>query len=537
MPARRARARLAAPPLVLALVLPACGGDDGMAEATDEAGSSETDDEGPLRPSFSEPASGRLVLQTNRIDDLNLAVQGVTPGLTEWVVDGRSFGALPPDSTVGRLEAESLRIHVRGSVLPGRHRMLLRTVDATGVSESEEIIVDIAAPEGSGTFTAAVSPTGLPGHRVWPSGDDDDAVLVVLESTDDGPRVHLLPRAADGWDASSARTIAVPGLEEPAPIALPVSVLRHGRTTEHEGRVRVAWRVGPTGTRIDVVDVAWDDADPSVGPRISLTADDAMAGRPAEWGSLGRPWLMDDLLVAELWAPLDVEAPRPGDHAIVWSRVHPNADALDPPQRVSVRADLVDLDRLGLAIDPIARAFGGPARVSVRVDQNDPLILDADLSGGLRARPTVVDDRDRSFSFADAPLASITGAFGSRTVASLTSEGGRRLRVAFIDDLGDGGVTAHSLSSDDLPDLEGVRGELAVGQVAGTSVFLVPYGSETPVQLVYAVGGTIRTHALEPLRCDGVALADTADGDGGLPLACTEDGELRLGTLSLEPDP
>ncbi len=110
------------------------------------------------------------------------------------------------------------------------------------------------------------------------------------------------------------------------------------------------------------------------------------------------------------------------------------------------------------------------------------------------------------------------------------------MRVAFIDDLGDGGVTAHALDAEDLPDLEDIRGELAVGQVAGTSVFLLPYGAQAPVQLVYAVGASIRTTALESLRCDSIVLADAPDGDAALPLACIGDGELQLGTLAFEPE-
>jgi hypothetical protein len=239
--------------------------------------------------------------------------------------------------------------------------------------------------------------------------------------------------------------------------------------------------------------------------------------------------------VVELWAPLDVESPRPGDRSVVWSRMEDDALAIEAPQRVTVRADLVDLDQLGLVVDRIARETGGPPALTVRVDQHQPLVLEHDPAGGLRVRPTVVDGRDRSFSFVTLPLATVLGAFGSRTVAGVTAQDSGRMRVTFIDDLGEGGVREHSLSGDELPPLSGVQGELAVGSVAGLSVFLLPYGASEPVHAIYTAGSTVRVVPLPQLHCDSVALVIT-DALDALPLACTLDGQVLVGTLTATPE-
>jgi len=530
------RARALAPSLVLALAI-ACGGDDPPPPGSSDDGSGSDEGDPPARPTFAEPASGRLSLQNTRTTDLALTVSGVTPGVTELVVDGQSLGSLPEGAVLGRLEADELRLRVRGSMRSALHRMVLRSAGIGGLETSEEIIVEIVGGLESVSITADVTPTELPGSRLVVGGQGDDAVLVVYEPAPEGPRLHLLPWAPGGWDVDGRRTVAAPGLSVEADrVALPATALRYDRSDDDPGRVRVAWRVGPTGSRIDLLDVPWDEAEPAVPPSTSLSADDARAGQPAEWAELGRPWLMGDQLVAELYAPTDVEAPRPGDRAVVYGRVHDQGAGIDAPQRISVRGERVDLDLLGPAVDPIAIEYGGPPVISVRADHNQPLVLQLDPSAGLQARPTVLDGRDRSFSFVDVPLATITGAFGSRTVGGLIKRTGGRMRVAFIDDLGDGGVVEQSLSSDHLPELDGVRGELAVGSLMGISVFLLPYGPASPLHVVYGVGSSARVESLDDLHCDSAALA-AAPGEVGpaVALACTTDGVLQLGTLEAEP--
>jgi hypothetical protein len=202
---------------------------------------------------------------------------------------------------------------------------------------------------------------------------------------------------------------------------------------------------------------------------------------------------------------------------------------------VSVGAALVDLDRLGPALDRIAAEAGTPTLVTIRADQHQPLVLEHDPTGGLRVRSTVLDGTERSFSFVDLPLATVVGAFGSRTIAGLTTTSSGRMRVALVDDIGDEGLHETSLGDEDLPPFDEVTGELALGSVAGITVFLVPYGPELPVHVVHTAGSRVDVTPLPELRCDAVALAPTPDADGELPLACTLDGELFTGTLGAMP--
>jgi hypothetical protein len=221
----------------------------------------------------------------------------------------------------------------------------------------------------------------------------------------------------------------------------------------------------------------------------------------------------------------------------VWSRMHDDSLALDAPQRVSVLADLVDLDRLGPALDRLADEAGAPEIATARADQHQPLVLEHDPTGSVRLRPTALEDVERTFGVVDLPLVTVVGAFGSRTVAGLITSASGRMRVALIDDLGHAGLRETSLTDDELPAFDQVSGELAAGSVAGITVFLVPYGAELPVHAVHTAGDRVEVTPLPELSCDAVALAASPDASGGLPLACARDGELWLGSLSALPVP
>lgn len=536
---------MVAPGLAMALGLVACGDDGGAAEAGTEEDSADPGEdsgmEGPDRPSFSEPTSGELRLSTTREDDLVLTVNGVIPGLTELWINSKSLGSLseaaggPGHSTIGQLDADALRLFVRGSMIPGRHLMFMRTADVTGQSDSEEVIVNIDVGEERPPSALAPAPSALLGERVMVDGTGDDALLVIFEAAPPGPMVHLVPWNDEGWDPAGVRTVSAPGLTlAPDELALPVSAVRHGPRDGDAGRVRIAWRVGLSGARIDVVDADWDTLDPTVEPTVSMTAEQALAGQPAEWAQLGRPRLLADLLVVELWAPVDAESPRPGDRAVVWSRLSADEPSLQAPQRLSVGADRIDLDRLGPVVDRASIAHGGPPLVGVRADQHQPLVLEVDPAGGLRPRPTVLDGRRRTFSFVNLPLATVVGAFGSRTVAGIINQTNGRLRVGLLDDLGEGGVVDFSLGEGDLPAFGRLTGEVAPGVTAGMSVFVVPYGRASPVQAIYTTGGDVGVSPLPDVQCDSVALALVPVGDGELPLACAIDGEIQLGALTVE---
>ncbi|MEX1368564.1 MAG: hypothetical protein AB1Z98_35875, partial [Nannocystaceae bacterium] len=460
-------------------------------------------------------------------------------GVTELVLDGISLGPLGEGAAEGRLEISALRLFVRGSMVPATHRMMMRTADATGSRESEIIIVDINADRNLVPVVSLDDTAALVGDRVLVFGHGDRALLLVHEPTPGGPRLHLVPRGKDEggartWASDEVRTVAVPGLvagSGPRSLGLPVAALRHERPADDQPRVRVAWRVDQPGTRIDLLDAPWETVDEQAVASASLTVEQARAERPAEHAELGRPWLLPDRLLAELYAPRDVEAPRPGDRSVVYARIHGDGETIDAPQLVAVGTGLVDLDRLGAAADPIAARAGRPAPFTLRADQRLPLVLDLDAAAGvLTARPSSVPGPDLEPLQTDVPLVTVTGAFGSRAVAGLRAESGGRMQVASFDDLG-GSVEVQTVSEEALPDLAQVSGEIAPGSVAGLTVFLVPFGPELPVHVVVMVGDEPEVVPLPELRCDSVALAPDSEPDA-LPLACARDGEVWLGTLA-----
>lgn len=524
----------------MALVLPllvaqACGGDDNPSSTSDAAEGGSEESGGPPHPSFTEPASGRVLFPTTRTSDLTLSVIGILPGITEVLIDGHSFGPLGEGSAIGELDSNELILHVRGSMVAGDHGLSLRTADSTGDDESAVVAVEIGPTLGQLPEVSIDQDTGLPAQRLLVMGDGDDAVLIALDASADPPRLHLIPRTQDGWDPDARRTVVLPGLVLDAnERMLPVAAQRYDQSADDAGRARVAWRVGAPGTRVDILDERWEALAETAPPSTSLTLDEAVGTQPFEWAELGRPWLLGDRLLVELLAPRDVESPRPGDRSLVHAKVQPRADGLDPPQRLSIGSELVDVDALGPAIDTIAAATGRPAPISIRVDRTQARLVELDpTSGFLRVRDTEIAAGTDDLAFATLPVASVVGAFGSRTTAGVSTQSGGRVRLSFMDDSGGNGLRSTSLPAKELPDFPLISGEVAPGSVDGLTVFLVPYGDAAPLHVVYAVGNIAEYTTVDALACGSVAIANAPLlNTASTAFACTRDGTLWLGTLT-----
>ncbi|MEM7152848.1 MAG: hypothetical protein AAF799_08395 [Myxococcota bacterium] len=517
--------------LLLAL---GCGGDDaaGDEQGEGEAGASTGEDEGPPHPSFAEPASRRLALTGTRHLDIELAVLGVVEGVTELLLDEQTLGPLPEGSVSGQLEPNMLTLYVRGSLVPGQHDMILRTADGTGSDESEPVLVEIAADTSIEPAASLDDTVVARGQHLSSIGHDDHAVLLVLEQTDTDPLLHVLPRSEDGWTADGGPTISLPGLQMGADeTSLPVATQRRRVDEGDTGRLRVAWRVDRPGTRIEVVEFEWDQPQTKMFPDLVLDMATARADRTAEWSELRRPWLLGDYLLTELWAPVDVESSRPGDYIIAFARIGGDAQTLDPAQHLALGPDLMDLDGIAPAVDAIAANAGRPAPVSLRADGHRPVILELDPSTNLLGiRSTAVPGRGGNEVKVEGPLASVLGAFGSRTVAGFAAEPEVGMHVSFIDDLG-GRVTTRQTPADAEPNVEDATGPIASASIDGLTVFLVPLGASHPVQALFPVGDDLEIIELPGVQCDAVALAGIA-GVGSVPLACLRDGEVRLGELT-----
>jgi hypothetical protein len=136
----------------------------------------------------------------------------------------------------------------------------------------------------------------------------------------------------------------------------------------------------------------------------------------------------------------------------------------------------------------------------------------------------------------DITLGTIIGSFGGRTVAAVDREG--RVSLSLLEtSRGNMPRTISPLASK-LP-VAPATGPLAPGLGRGFPFFLVPYGDAAPVHVIASDGRAYFVAPLADLHCDAVTLAVTLAGNdpeqAALPLACLADGELRLGSLHIDP--
>jgi hypothetical protein len=500
--------------------------------ATDDGGGegSTGDAEPPPTPALVEPSGDRLPVPIDRTTDIVLGVTGVLPGVTRLLVDDRDRGPLPPGHPLGALDAETLVLRPRGAAIPAVHTIqLLNGGSGDDPLTSKVLHLDFAAVDPL-ALSATLGEASLPARRLAVHGVGDASVLVVLDDTDPlAPLCHLVPRDDDGWTLADARVLAIPGYRfgpDERGLAIAARRWRDGDATD---RLRLAWRVGDPGTAIDLVDVEWARADVSTPAGQALSLDPAVLG-PFEHAELDRPALAGDTLVAEVFAATDVEAPRPGDHALLTARLVGRPAVPTGIARMAV-TPRQDVDRIGPAFEP---ARHGATLLSARLDGRRPVVLETDPDHGrLAARPSVIPDGDLTFAAAVGPLAATIGPFGGRTVVALGGgEDGRTLFVR-LDDWGDNGFAVPPIGGDPLPPATEATGDPAVAVIAGVMVALVPYGPDVDVHAIVGDAAEPTATRLADLRCDAVALAPDAADATALPLACASGGSLRTGRLQV----
>jgi hypothetical protein len=262
-----------------------------------------------------------------------------------------------------------------------------------------------------------------------------------------------------------------------------------------------------------------------------------------ETAALGRPVLAAGLLLAELEAHGDAEAPRRGDHGIAMVRLAEDATP-GSPARVQLPAPidptapdavpgLADVDGLALALDPAGATAGVTVALGVRL-AGQPAVLDVDRSARtIAVRPSTTADSFGALEDLDGPLATLLGAFGSRTVAGTTIDGDA-VALALVDDRGTGGVNDASIDPADV-ELGPPSGPPVFGLLGGATVVVVPFGVDEPLLVALVVSADPTLVLVPEVGCDAVALPQTATGNAGgaLAFACLQDRELRVGTLAL----
>lgn len=515
----------------LMLLLAACGEPQATEEPGDDGG------EGGERtpPVFVEPASGRLPIATTRHTDLVLGVADVQDA-TRLFIDGNPVLDLGPGSVFATLSPESLTLRLRGALLPGEHVLQMRTPDAEEELESAEVTLEVR-PDPGPELEVTLGDEVVAGARVVAAfGDGATSCAAALDdSADDGvPRLVVAPLADGGWAWQEARTIRVPGyVREVEDIGLSVAAEILPDAQGRPERLRVAWRVGQPGVRIDLIDAEWDDADLDTVGATAFEPTPDLTG-PVEYAELGRPLLLGETLVAELLAATDVEDPRPGDLAILRAQLQGAPAVAGPGSQLSFGAQ-ADLDQIGRAIDVAAAEAGVGRSFAARHDQRLPVLVEIDPdSGQPRLRGGAADQPERSFEFTRGPMVTVAGAFGERTSAGVTPDADGRFRILRQDDPSALPPTDFSLTSEDLAPLETIRGEVVVTLLDGAPVFLVPFGATSPVHAVVMSDEDVRIAVLDDLHCTSLAVPSVAPGGQGepLPVACASGGGIVSATLT-----
>jgi hypothetical protein len=477
-------------------------------------------------PDFVEPASDEMLLGVERHDDLVLPVASVLPGITTLVVDGVDAGPLTAPGGIGLLAADRLELRLEGAMVPSVHEMLLRTPDVGEPLHSRTIRVVLAQePAPALVLELDDALPGAPATAIAAAPLPDDALLLAVDHDAVPDPVLRVARLVEGaWSLAGARTVAAPGLRRAAVERAPaISAFLAGE------RLRVAWRVGFPGERIDFVEVdgSGDDAG---APVAALTLSPALTG-PVEWAAFGRPLVLGDRLLAELQRHADVEAPVPGGLALATAVIDGAQIGLS---QIVQLGDTADLDAIAPAVDLLASSRGD-AVVSLRLGRNRPVLIDVALSdAAVRLRPSVVAEDPPGFAELTTPVATIAGAFASRTVAAFDGE---RLRVLRWDDSGMSGLADVSPPADALPPASAVTGEIAGTVVGGAPVFVLPFGADLPLVAVVVTEPSATVQTLADDGCDAVAASATAAGnDGGAAaIACLRQGTVRLGRLRVAP--
>lgn len=525
------------PLAALACLLVACQaapGDDDV--GSDETGG--TTGEPVPGPVFLNPAVGSFQVGADQTTPELLVLRDAVPGVTQVLLDGSSLGTLDAANPTGSLAADELSLTLHGALTAGSHTLQLLTPSPAGplYSVELEMVVAPADPEAPPVWTATLTPGVVAtGDRLFTAGLGASGLLALISAADPDPEIRLYRAGAAGWSTDEPIFMPLEGhvLSDMSfePDVSAVAFPEPGGAAPK--RARVAYTVGLPATRVTTRDVQIDPSPIVLDPVVAFDLDAALAGFDVEWATFGRPVALGHALIAELHAAADAELPHPGDHRLITSFWRGEALGWTAPQQIGTAAP-TDLDALGPA--PVLMDIGADLErtLSVRVGGAFPGVLELRDNGALSlSTPPLTAPLDVR---GDIALATVVSSFGSRTVAALDRKG--RVSLSMLETSHGNIPLAASPAPKLLPDAP-ATGTLAVGVGRGYPFFLVPYGTAAPVHVVAGSGDAGVVQALTDLHCDAVALAITLAGndpdDAEVPLACLAGGELRLGSVRIEP--
>lgn len=473
-------------------------------------------------PVFVDPASGVLTLDHSERDDIALRVTAYVPGRTQLEIDGQSVGTLVQPSPIGQFIDETLRMPIEGAMIRGSHTLRLVTPGTVRPQISAPVEVKIV-PSPTPTLAYELGNDVIgEGEHVNATRTLDQGLLSIVDVTGPGQAtLHMLRANKANWIPGDIRSLELPGyLDFPEDRQAAASA-----AFIDEDRIRVAWRVGKPGARIQAVELRWGAEDNVVGEVLTAIEGTGLPGY--EWSSVGRPLVVGNHVIAHAYTAADTEKSLPGDRALLLARWPLGADTPNDAQRLNFGQSM-DLDTVGPAIDLLRH---DDDRALLRLDRRLPAFVEWESTG---ITPVQIDAAlgNNSVKLIGEPfsVAGITGAFGSRTLAAAYPSG--TVRVQLIDAIGDKRSRAANPPTAQLPE-DGPTGPLAVTAAEGSAVFLLPYGIAHAVRALVVDGDATEVQTLEGLFCDEIAVPASAEGNdsGSMSFACVQDGEVRLGAL------
>lgn len=521
--------------LGLALACRPSGGDDGTGTGGEESGATASDTGEIPDPAFLNPALGEFVVESTQHVPKDIVVQAIALGNTELFVDDRSAGTLAAGSTLGELTGARLRIFLHGALTLGTHTLQLVSSAPDGPRFSARLTMIVGGP-AAGPPALRVDFAAEPldvGDALITGGAGPDALLGVLTAGPD-PTLRLRLGEAGGWTAEPVVEATLVG-HVPQSMAFGPAVFARAvapRPGSDVASVRIAYRRGLPGDAILTRDLTFAP-EPAGGPLETAVDVSAPLFADAEFAALGRPFLLDDTVIAEFLAADDSETPHPGDRGLALVRRRPDGAGWAAPVRVST-PEQIDLDAVGPALElPLLRRSSA---LSVRIGQRlAGLLTLSDAGAALLSVP--VDEL--ALSPGDpCVLTTIVTSLGGRTVAAGTRDHG--FGLAFLGTSGRPKSAAAVVAADELPDAP-VTAPPAAGVVLGFSTFLLPFDDAAPVHVVFGDGSRTYVAPLaspEPIHCRAVALLPGLGGNDdaapALPFACLTGGVLRVGVLAVE---
>ena len=505
------------------------------APSPDASPEDETGDE-PLEPvkapEFLEPASGEIVLATDRDTDLDLMVRGIQPGITRVLLDEQSVGTATDETSAAQLSAESLTLRLTGAMVAGEHAVQLSS-GGSDAQQSEPITIFVGPPDFVSLTASMREAVAFEADVIDAQGHGEQGVLYGLDLEAEPVMVTLAPSEDDGWDPSDRVTLELPGFDRTdEPRYTATAMLRQVNDTV---RVRLAWRSGEEGRVMLGSDVLWPPASIQVQEVVDLSQE--LQGY--EYTRLGRPLILGDTLVVEALLTQDVELPAPGSRTLLVSHIDVETNRFGTAQRSAV-GDGRDIDRIEPVRDLPTYLRGGTPGLCARSAGIRAVVYEVDGSAGtLSERPSGASDRFSVLRDASGPMHTIVGSLQSRHVLVPLQDDGPRVFLRQFDDRPRGDSRDVSPSMNALDDLGDVTAPIASTVIAGLPVFLIPQGRDAPVVAIISAGAAPRVLALDGLACDELAVPitpDTAETEA-VQVACRRGRDVHLGTIQREETP